>query len=104
MAGLDSSVEQVKSLAEAKGLHAVRVTWVHHWTSELFSFRVERPQTLRFHSGEFIMVGLPGDAGKPLLRAYSIVSPSWADHLEFFSVKVPPWAAHLTAAAPGGWR
>ena len=34
------------------------------------------------------MVGIMVD-GKPLLRAYSIASPHWEEHLEFFSIKVP---------------
>ena len=29
------------------------------------------------------------DKGKPLLRAYSIASPSWDEELEFYSIKVP---------------
>lgn len=35
------------------------------------------------------MIGLMGDNGKPLLRAYSIASPAWDDELEFYSIKVP---------------
>lgn len=65
------------------------VTFVHHWTESLFSFRVTRPASLRFRSGEFVMLGLMGETGKPLLRAYSIASPAWADELEFYSIKVP---------------
>ena len=65
------------------------VTSVHHWTDTLFSFRVARPQSLRFRSGEFVMIGLLKDDGKPLLRAYSIASPSWGEELEFYSIKVP---------------
>ena len=65
------------------------VTSVQHWTDTLFSFRVARPQSLRFRSGEFVMIGLLKDDGKPLLRAYSIASPSWDDELEFYSIKVP---------------
>ncbi len=65
------------------------VTAVTHWTDRLFSFRVTRPQSLRFRSGEFVMIGLPGDKGKPILRAYSIASPAWDDELEFYSIKVP---------------
>jgi ferredoxin--NADP+ reductase len=61
---------------------------VKHYTDRLFSFRVTRPQSLRFRSGEFVMIGLKVD-GKPLLRAYSIASPSWDEELEFFSIKVP---------------
>ena len=33
------------------------------------------------------MIGLMVD-GKPLVRAYSIASPSWDDALEFYSIKV----------------
>jgi ferredoxin/flavodoxin---NADP+ reductase len=68
---------------------AQTVTQVTHWTERLFSFRVTRPQTLRFRSGEFVMIGLMGDTGKPLLRAYSIASPAWDEELEFYSIKVP---------------
>ncbi|MGB0662150.1 MAG: ferredoxin--NADP reductase, partial [Mangrovicoccus sp.] len=57
-------------------------------TDRLFSFRVSRPQSLRFRSGEFVMIGLLKDDGKPLLRAYSIASPAWDDELEFYSIKV----------------
>jgi ferredoxin/flavodoxin---NADP+ reductase len=65
------------------------VTQVKHWTDRLFSFRVTRPKSLRFRSGEFVMIGLMGDNGKPLLRAYSIASPAWDEELEFYSIKVP---------------
>ena len=64
------------------------VTWVQHWTDQLFSFRTTRDPTLRFASGQFVMVGLTTEEGRPLVRAYSIASPSWADHLEFYSIKV----------------
>lgn len=62
---------------------------VHHWDDRLFSFRVTRPEGLRFRSGEFVMIGLPGENGKPILRAYSIASPFWDEELEFYSIKVP---------------
>lgn len=81
----DRTMEEV---ADERGLFAPRVIWVHHWTPDLFSFRIERPQSFRFASGEFVMIGLPGTEGRPLMRAYSVASPSWEDHLEFFSVKV----------------
>ena len=68
---------------------AQTVTLVQHWTDRLFSFRTTRPASLRFRSGEFVMIGLLDDRGKPLLRAYSIASPSWDDELEFYSIKVP---------------
>jgi ferredoxin/flavodoxin---NADP+ reductase len=68
---------------------AQTVTAVRHYTDRLFSFRVTRPASLRFRSGEFVMIGLPGDEGKPILRAYSIASPNWDEELEFYSIKVP---------------
>lgn len=82
---------------------AQTVTSVKHWTDRLFSFRVTRPQSLRFRSGEFVMIGLMGDNGKPLLRAYSIASPSWDDELEFYSIKVQdgPLTSKLQHIQPG---
>ena len=65
------------------------VTWVQHWTESLFSFRTTRDPGFRFSSGQFVMVGLMKDDGKPLVRAYSIASPSWHEELEFYSIKVP---------------
>jgi ferredoxin--NADP+ reductase len=64
------------------------VTWVQHWTESLFSFRTTRDPALRFSSGQFLMVGLTKEDGKPLVRAYSVASPSWHDELEFYSIKV----------------
>ena len=82
---------------------AQTVTEVTHWTDRLFSFRVTRPRSLRFRSGEFVMIGLMGDNGKPLLRAYSIASPAWDDELEFYSIKVPdgPLTSKLQHIKPG---
>lgn len=82
---------------------AQTVTEVHHWTDRLFSFRVSRPRSLRFRSGEFVMIGLMGDNGKPLLRAYSIASPAWDEELEFYSIKVQdgPLTSRLQHIQPG---
>ena len=82
---------------------AQTVTAVKHWTDKLFSFRVTRPASLRFRSGEFVMIGLMGDNGKPLLRAYSIASPAWDDELEFYSIKVQdgPLTSKLQHIQPG---
>ncbi len=65
------------------------VTSVRHYDDRLMAFRCTRPASLRFRSGEFVMIGLPGDDGRPILRAYSIASPNWDDELEFYSIKVP---------------
>ena len=69
-------------------LTTVKVLSVRHWTNALFSFRIERPDSLRFRSGEFVMIGLMVEE-KPLLRAYSIASPAWDDGLDFYSIKAP---------------
>ncbi|SFE20974.1 ferredoxin--NADP reductase [Roseivivax sediminis] len=101
--------------AEAKPVNkptlpdAQTVTSVRHWTDKLFSFRVTRPQSLRFRSGEFVMIGLMGEPdaktgkAKPLLRAYSIASPSWDEELEFYSIKVQdgPLTSRLQHIEPG---
>ncbi len=64
-----------------------RVLSVHHWTDTLFSFTTTRDPTFRFRNGEFTMIGIKVGE-KPLLRAYSVVSANYEEHLEFFSIKV----------------
>ena len=64
------------------------VQTVHHWTDRLFSFTLTRDPTFRFENGQFVMIGLMVD-GKPLLRAYSVASANYEEHLEFLSIKVP---------------
>ncbi|MEM9782908.1 MAG: ferredoxin--NADP reductase [Pseudomonadota bacterium] len=84
------------------GVFAETVTEVKHYTDRLFKFRITRPGTFRFRSGEFVMIGLP-NAEKPVFRAYSIASPSWDEQLEFFSIKVPggPLTEHLQKIVDG---
>ena len=65
-----------------------KVTDIHHWTDKTFSFKTTRDKGFRFKNGEFAMIGLEIE-GRPLLRAYSVVSPNHEDHLEFLSIKVP---------------
>ncbi len=106
---------EMKPVSEATAVKAPvlpdaqTVTDVKHWTDSLFSFKVSRPATLRFRSGEFVMIGLMGDPDpktgrqKPLLRAYSIASPSWDEELEFYSIKVQdgPLTSKLQHIKPG---
>ncbi len=88
---------------------AQTVTEVKHWTDRLFSFKVSRPASLRFRSGEFVMIGLMGEVNektgkaKPIMRAYSIASPSWAEEMEFYSIKVEdgPLTSKLQHIEPG---
>jgi ferredoxin--NADP+ reductase len=69
------------------GFFLERVLAVHHWTDRLFSFTCTRDPHFRFSAGQFAMIGLMV-GGKPLVRAYSMVSPPWEEHLEFLSIKV----------------
>jgi ferredoxin--NADP+ reductase len=64
-----------------------RVIDVHHWSDTLFTIKTTRDRSLRFRNGEFAMMGLEIE-GKPLLRAYSMASANYEDHLEFYSIKV----------------
>ena len=75
---------------------------VHHWNDSLFSFRTTRDPGFRFDSGQFVMIGLEVD-GRPLMRAYSIASANYEEHLEFFSIKVPngPLTSRLQHLKPG---
>jgi ferredoxin--NADP+ reductase len=75
---------------------------VRHWNDTLFSFTTTRNGALRFKNGHFVMVGLEVE-GRPLLRAYSVASPSYEEHLEFYSIKVPggPLTSRLQNIAPG---
>ena len=99
-----TAIPKVPTLPDAQ-----TVTEVKHYTDRLFSFKCTRPASLRFRSGEFVMIGLMGDPDpktgkqKPLLRAYSIASPSWAEELEFYSIKVQdgPLTSKLQHIQPG---
>ena len=101
-----SALKQTRQEAVAwpipANVHAETVVSVRHFTDRLFSFRITRPQSFRFRSGEFVMIGLP-NAEKPVFRAYSIASPNWDDEIEFFSIKVPdgPLTSQLQKIVPG---
>jgi ferredoxin--NADP+ reductase len=105
----EDQIAQVPPAPPKHGLPDETVTHVAHWTDRLFSFRTTRPRSLRFRSGEFVMIGLMGDpdpkTGKamPILRAYSIASPAWDDELEFYSIKVQdgPLTSKLQHIQPG---
>jgi ferredoxin/flavodoxin---NADP+ reductase len=64
-----------------------QVLSIRHWTDRLFSFRTTRNPSFRFRNGQFIMMGLEVE-GRPLVRAYSLVSANYEEELEFFSIKV----------------
>ena len=78
---------------------------VEHFTDRLFAFSITRSPSFRFRTGEFIMIGLPKteEQKRPIMRAYSIVSPAWDEKLEFYSIKVPdgPLTSRLQKIQPG---
>lgn len=75
---------------------------VHHWNDSLFSFRTTRDPGLRFINGQFVTIGMEVN-GRPLMRAYSIASANYEEHLEFFSIKVQdgPLTSRLQHLQPG---
>jgi ferredoxin/flavodoxin---NADP+ reductase len=100
---MNSPAMKLEPIVEAPaGVFVETVTAVQHYTDRLFRFRMTRPDSFRFRSGEFVMIGLMID-GKPLYRAYSIASPAWAEELEFFSIKAPdgPLTTQLQKIQPG---
>jgi len=81
-----------------------RVLSVHHWTDSLFTIKSTRSAGFRFENGQFVMIGLEGEGGaRPLMRAYSMVSASHEENLEFYSIKVPngPLTSRLQYIKPG---
>ncbi|HEX3852722.1 MAG TPA: ferredoxin--NADP reductase [Polyangiaceae bacterium] len=83
-------------------LHQETVLEVRHWNDSLFSFKTTRDAGFRFKNGHFVMIGLEVE-GKPLLRAYSVASANYEEHLEFYSIKVPdgPLTSRLQHLKPG---
>jgi ferredoxin/flavodoxin---NADP+ reductase len=102
MGVLEVNLQEKSAYPIPDGVFAETVKSVWHYTDRLFKFRITRPASFRFRSGEFVMIGLP-NADKPVYRAYSIASPSWDEELEFFSIKVPggPLTEHLQKIEPG---
>ena len=99
---LKSSRCALNLIKDMAAFNTEQVLSVHHWNDTLFSFTTTRDPALRFHNGHFVMIGLPVD-GKPLMRAYSIASANYEEHLEFLSIKVPdgPLTSRLQHLQPG---
>jgi ferredoxin/flavodoxin---NADP+ reductase len=83
-------------------LNQERVLSVYHWNDSLFSFKTTRNQGFRFRNGHFAMIGLEVE-GRPLLRAFSMASANYDEHLEFYSIKIPDGAltSRLQHIQPG---
>jgi ferredoxin/flavodoxin---NADP+ reductase len=83
-------------------LNQEQVLSVRHWNDTLFSFTTTRNAGFRFKNGHFVMMGMDVE-GKPLLRAFSLVSANYDEHLEFYSIKIPDGAltSRLQHIQPG---
>jgi ferredoxin--NADP+ reductase len=77
---------------------AEKILWIHPWAPNLFSFRLTRFAGFRFTAGQFARLGVakpdPDNPDNPsgtriVWRAYSIVSATYDEHLEFYSIVVP---------------
>lgn len=99
---MSDRIKEKARLAPSAILTVEQVRSVRHWNEHLFSFTITRPASFRFRSGEFVMIGLQGET-RPMLRAYSIASPAYAEELEFLSIKVPdgPLTSRLQKIEPG---
>ncbi|MGB3471284.1 MAG: ferredoxin--NADP reductase [Erythrobacter sp.] len=100
---MNAPIPDREQFNESGALSVETITHVHQWNEELFSLKMTRPASFRFRSGEFVMIGLPQDNGKPLLRAYSVASPSYDEELEFLSIIVQdgPLTSRLQHIKPG---
>ncbi|HUI60592.1 MAG TPA: ferredoxin--NADP reductase [Steroidobacteraceae bacterium] len=81
-----------------------QILQIQHWSDKLFSFRTTRAAGLRFENGQFVMLGLQV-ADRKIVRAYSIASANYEEHLEFYSINVPGGALtsrlqHVTPGCP----
>lgn len=65
---------------------------IRPWCDKLLSFRTTRSRSFRFQPGQFVRLGLAGAAGDVVWRPYSMVSASYDEYLEFFSILVPDGA------------
>ncbi len=79
-----------------------KITSLHRWSNNTFTFKTTRPDDFDFKNGEFVMLGLRPE-GKLIPRAYSIVSTNRDDQLEFLSIQVPdgPLTSHLAQVEKG---
>lgn len=78
------------------------LTAIRRWTPKLFSLRLTRSPAFRFTDGQFARLGVETPGGT-VWRAYSMVSSSHDEHLEFFSIVVPDGAftSRLSGLVPG---
>lgn len=64
------------------------VLWVKRHSDKLITFSISRPAAYRFAAGQFSRLGFQCNNGF-IWRAYSIMSPEYADTLDYFAVLIP---------------
>jgi ferredoxin--NADP+ reductase len=67
---------------------AETITEITTWAPNLFSFKLTRFAGYRFVPGQFSRLGIKKEDGTIVWRAYSIVSASYDEFLEYFSIVV----------------
>ena len=99
---LERDAFNLRTANEMAAFTEEQVLSVQHWTDRLFSFITTRDRSLRFRNGHFTMIGMNIN-DQPVLRAYSIASPNYEEHLEFLSIKVAngPLTSRLQHVKPG---
>lgn len=65
-----------------------KILWVKHHSEKLLTFAIERPSSYRFSAGQFSRLGFRQNSGF-IWRAYSVMSPEYAEHLEYIAVLIP---------------
>lgn len=65
------------------------ITAVRYWSDGLYSFKTTRPAEFRFTAGQYARLGLQDASGNMVWRAYSVVSPTTANELEYYVIDVP---------------
>lgn len=66
-----------------------KIVDIWSWAPNLFSFKTTRNASYKFIPGQFARLGVKKPDGKIVWRAYSIVSASYDEYLEFYSIVVP---------------
>ena len=67
-----------------------KILYIKQWTEYLFSFNTSRNPSFHFLPGQFARLGIKKlHTNKIVWRPYSIVSASYDEHLEFYSIVVP---------------
>lgn len=79
------------------------ITAIRQWAPGLYSFKTTRPPEYRFTAGQYARLGLPNAEGNLIWRAYSIVSSSMENELEYYVIDVPcgSFTSMLRKLAPG---